>query len=136
MPLYHHITGLGALFVYFTASFFCCCQKPLFVKPQPIFKSHFSCYGSPADAWQSLSGGGGKEEEGQRERGAESKRQDNLFTDRVSIDLHAVVIRMTISGLMASLKGHSMNWERVQLNGQIQSVPHISVQSIKSHLIQ
>lgn len=68
---------------------------------------------------------------------AEYKGPSNLFTDRVSIDLHAVVIRMTISDLMASLKGYSMNWERVQLNGlnQIQSVQHISVQSIKPALI-
>lgn len=66
----------------------------------------------------------------ERVHSAESKRPDNLFTDRVSIDLHAVVIRMTISGLMASLKGYAMNWERVQLNGlnQIQSVLYIRVQ--------
>lgn len=74
----------------------------------------------------------------ERARRAESERPDNLFTDRVSIDLHEVVITMTISGLMASLKGYSMNWEIVQMNelNQIQSVPHISVQSIKSALIQ
>lgn len=55
------------------------------------------------------------------------RRTDDLFTDRVSIDLHAAVTTMTISGLMAPLKGDCMNWERVQLNGVKYSESNISV---------
>lgn len=60
----------------------------------------------PADAivWH-------REVKRKRRENGEYKRPDNLFTDWVSIDLHEAVIRATISGLMASLKVYSMNWE-------------------------
>lgn len=69
----------------------------------------------------------------------ECKRPENLFTDRVSIDLHEAIIRMTISGLMASLKAYSMNWERVQFYGPqpntISLIYQCSVHKICSNIV-
>lgn len=116
-----------------------CCSLPTTAvcKTLSPFGVLFQLLWQPADASPSEEEVKRKGKGPGRERGAEYKRPDNLFTDRVSIDLHVVVITMTISGLMASLKGSSMNWERVQLKelNQIQSVRHVSVQSIKPALI-
>lgn len=66
----------------------------------------FQLLWQPADAivWH-------REVKRKRRENGEYKRPDNLFTDWVSIDLREAVIRATISGLMASLKVYSMNWE-------------------------
>lgn len=55
--------------------------------------------------------GGGEEEKEESVRvcGAESTRPGSSFTDRIAIDLHMVIIRTTISGLMAQMKDSCMN---------------------------
>lgn len=49
-----------------------------------------------------------EKEESVRVCGAESTRPGGSFTDRVAIDLHVVIIRRTISGLMAPMKDSCM----------------------------
>lgn len=103
--------GLENLFISFTAFFY------FFFYQQPVCETlvhirvffHFLWQLMPdCVVWQTWWG----ERRGQREPRSQSEKADNSIRDCVSIDRHAIVIQMTISGLMAFLKGHSMNLQR------------------------